>query len=190
MPVDNTRINWNVLFKAFRSYSVIVHLELVDDLFLHERKLQFLHCKTTTSWAIFTRKSRHPTCNKDPLSNLIPHHFIPLCTSRKFMERKQTINAEKVLFLLAALIPALIFSGKNKKAAGRRITKKCHKRPKRLRHQKNHLSHPSVVEKSIKRVQNKDVRKSQRKSWNQIVFFTSSDVISAKNVQSPYRQTF
>ena len=119
MPVDNTRINWNVLFKAFRSYSVIVHLELVDDLFLHERKLQFLHCKTTTSWAISTRKSGRPACNKDPLSNLIPYHFVPLCTSRKFMERKQTINAEKVLFFLAALIPALIFGGKNKKAAGR-----------------------------------------------------------------------
>ena len=123
MPVDNTRINWNVLFKAFRSYSVIVLLELVDDLFLHERKLQFLHCKTTTSWAISTRKSGRPTCNKDPLSNLIPHHFIPLCTSRKFMERKQTINAEKVLFLLAAITSALIFGGKNKKAAGGRVTK-------------------------------------------------------------------
>ena len=138
MPVDNTRINWNVLFKAFRSYSVIVHLELVDDLFLHERKLQFLHCKTTTSWAIFTRKSRHPTCNKDPLSSLIPYHFIPLCTSRKFMKRKQTINAEKVLFLLAALIPALVFGGKNKKAAGGRITKKCQKSPKGCVTKKNH----------------------------------------------------
>ena len=138
MPVDNTRINWNVLFKAFRSYSVIVHLELVDDLFLHERKLQFLHCKTTTSWAIFTRKSRHPTCNKDPLSSLIPNHFIPLCTSRKFMERKHTINAEKVLFLLAALIPALVFGGKNEKAAGGRITKKCQKSPKGCVTKKNH----------------------------------------------------
>ena len=138
MPVDNTRINWNVLFKAFRSYSVILHLELVDDLILHERKLQFLHCKTTTSWAIFTRKSRHPTCNKDPLSSLIPHHFIPLCTSRKFMKRKQTINAEKVLFLLAALIPALVFGGKNKKAAGGRITKKCQKSPKGCVTKKNH----------------------------------------------------
>ena len=138
MPVDNTRINWNVLFKAFRSYSVIVHLELVDDLFLHERKLQFLHCKTTTSWAIFTRKSRHPTCNKDPLSSLIPHQFIPLCTSRKFMKRKQTINAEKVLFLLAALIPALVFGGKNKKAAEGRITKKCQKSPKGCVAKKNH----------------------------------------------------
>ena len=29
---------------------------------------------------------------------------------------------------------------------------------------KNNLSHPSVIEKSIKRVQNKDVSKSQRKS--------------------------
>ena len=123
MPVDNTRINWNVLFRAFRSYSVIVHQELVDDLFLHERKLQFLHCKTTTSWAISTRKSGSSTCNKDPLSILIPYHFIPLCTSRKFMERKQTINAEKVLFLLAALTSALIFGGKNKKAAGGRVTK-------------------------------------------------------------------
>ena len=190
MPVDKTRINWNVLFRAIRSYSVIVHRELVDDLFLHERKLQFLHCKTTTSWAIFTRKSRHPTCNKDPLSSLIPHHFIPLCTSRKFMERKQTINAEKVLFLLAALIPALIFGGKNKKAAGCRIKKKVSKKPKRLRHQKKSFKPSNCYRKSIKRVQNKDVRKSQRKLWNKIVFFTSSDVISAKNVRSPYRQTF
>ena len=152
MPVDNTRINWNVLFKAFRSYSVIVHLELVDDLFLHERKLQFLHCKTTTSWAIFTRKSRHPTCNKDPLSSLIPHHFIPLCTSRKFMERKQTINAEKVLFL---------FSSSYSSSHIKKIVKKAQKAasPK-----KNHLRHPSVIEKSIKTAQNKDVRKSQRKS--------------------------
>ena len=45
MPVDETRINWNVLFRAIRSYSVIVHQELIDDLFLHERKLQFLHVK-------------------------------------------------------------------------------------------------------------------------------------------------
>ena len=74
------------------------------------------------------------------------------------MERKQTINAEKVLFLLAALISVLIFGGKNKKAAGHRMTKK-------LRHQKKkNLSHPSVIEKSIERVQNKDVSKSQRKS--------------------------
>ena len=102
MPVDKTRINWNVLFRAIRSYSVIVHRELIDDLFLHERKLQFLHCKTTTSWAISTRKSGRPACNKDPLSNLIPYHFVPLCTSRKFMERKQTINAEKVLFLFSS----------------------------------------------------------------------------------------
>ena len=155
MSVDKTRINWNVLFRAIRSYSVIVHRELIDDLFLHERKLHFLHCKTTTSWAISTRKSGRPTCNKDPLSNLIPHHFIPLCTSRKFMERKQTIHAEKVLFLLAALIPALIFGGKNKKAAGQ-----LSKKPKRLRHQMEKY----VIEKSIQRAQNKDVRKSQRKS--------------------------
>ena len=117
------RINWNVLFRTIGSYSVIVHRELVDDLFLHGRKLQFLHCKTTTSWAISTRKSGRPTCNKDPLSNLIPYHFIPLRTSRKFIERKETVNAEKVVFLLAALIPALIFGGKNEKAAGRRIAK-------------------------------------------------------------------
>ena len=80
------------------------------------------------------------------------------------MERKQTINAEKVLFFLAALIPALIFGGKNKKAAGHRMTKKCQKSPKGCVTKKNHLSHPSVIEKSIKRAQNKDVRKSQRKS--------------------------
>ena len=146
MPVDKTRINWNVLFRAIRSYSVIVHRELVDNLFLHGRKLQFLHCKTTTSCAISTRKSGRPTCNKDPLSNLVPHHFIPLCTSRKFMERKQTIHAEKILFLLAALIPALIFGGKNKKAAGCRITKKCQKSPRGCVTKKNHLSHPGVIE--------------------------------------------
>ena len=144
--MDKTRIKWNVLFRAIRSYSVIVHRELVDDLFLHGRKLQFLHCKTTTSWAISTRKSGSSTCNKDPLSILIPYHFIPLCTSRKFMERKQTINAEKVLFLLAALIPALIFGGKNKKAAGCRITKKCQKSPRGCVTKKNHLSHPGVIE--------------------------------------------
>ena len=146
MPVDKTRINWNVLFRAIRSYSVIVHRELIDDLFLHERKLQFLHCKTTTSWAISTRKSGRPTCNKDPLSNLIPHHFIPLCTSRKFMERKQTINAEKVLFLLAALIPALIFGGQKQKSSRMPNNKNVSKKPKRVRHKKNHLSHPSVIE--------------------------------------------
>ena len=151
------------MFRFIGLYSVIVRRELVDDLFLHERKLQFLHCKTT-SWAISTRKSGRPTCNKDPLSNLIPYHFIPLCTSRKFVERKQTINAEKVVFLLAALIPALIFGRKKRKSSRTLANKKVSKKPKRLRHQKNYLSHPSVIEKSIKRVQNKDVRKSQRKS--------------------------
>ena len=148
---------------------------------LDYRKLYFLHCKTTTSWAISTRKSGRPACNKDPLSNLIPYHFVPLCTSRKFMERKQTINAEKVLFLFSSSYSSSHIRRKNKKAAGR-----LSKKPKRLRHQMEKY----VIEKSIKRAQNKDVRKSQRKSWNQIVFFTSSDVISAKNVRSPYRQTF
>ena len=164
MPVDETRINWNVLFRAIRSYSVIVHRELIDDLFLHERKLQFLHCKTTTSWAISTRKSGRPACNKDPLSNLIPYHFVPLCTSRKFMERKQTINAEKVLFLFSSSYSSSHIRRKKQKSSRTPDSKIVSKKPKRLRHQKNHLSHPSVIEKSIKRVQNKDVRKSQRKS--------------------------
>ena len=155
MSVDKTRINWNVLFRAIRSYSVIVHRELIDDLFLHERKLHFLHCKTTTSWAISTRKSGRPACNKDPLSNLIPYHFVPLCTSRKFMERKQTINAEKVLFLFSSSYSSSHIRRKNKKAAGQ-----LSKKPKRLRHQMEKY----VIEKSIKRAQNKDVRKSQRKS--------------------------
>ena len=126
MSVDKTRINWNVLFRAIRSYSVIVHRELIDDLFLHERKLQFLHCKTTTSWAISTRKSGRPTCNKDPLSNLIPHHFIPLCTSRKFMERKQTINAEKVLFLFSSSYSSSHIRRKKQKSS-RTIVKKAQK---------------------------------------------------------------
>ena len=123
MPVDKTRINWNVLFRAIRSYSVIVHRELIDDLFLHERKLQFLHCKTTTSWAISTRKSGRPACNKDPLSNLIPYHFVPLCTSRKFMERKQTINAEKVLFLFRSSYSSSDIRRKKQKSS-RTIVKK------------------------------------------------------------------
>ena len=163
MPVDEPRINWNVLFRAIRSYSVIVHRELIDDLFLHERKLQFLHCKTTTTWAIFTRKSGRPTCNKDPLSNLIPHHFISLCTSRKFMERTNHQRRKSTIPFSSSYSSSHI---RRKKQKGSRApdNKKVSKKPKRLRHQKNHLSHPSVIEKSIKRVQNKDVRKSQRKS--------------------------
>ena len=136
MSVDKTRINWNVLFRAIRSYSVIVHLELVDDLFLHERKLQFLHCKTTTSWAISTRKSGRPACNKDPLSNLIPYHFVPLCTSRKFMERKQTINAEKVLFLFSSSYSSSHIRRKKQKSRHTPDDKKLSKKPKGLRHQK------------------------------------------------------
>ena len=140
--MDRTKINWNILFRAIRSHFVIANRELVDDLFLNERKPQFLRCKTTTSWAISTRGSGRPTCNKDPLSNLIPYHFIPLCTSRKFMKRKQTINAEKVLFFLAALIPALVFGGKKQKSSWTSDTKKVSK--------------------------------------NQIIIFTSNDVISAE----------
>ena len=190
MYVDKTRINWNVLFRAIWSYSVIVHRELIDDLFLRERKLQFLHCKTTTSWAISTRKSGRPACKKDPLSNQF-HTILFHCAHQENSWRENKPSTQKkYYFFLAALIPALIFGGKNKKAAGHRMTKKCQKSPKGCVTKKNHLSHPSVIEKSIKGVQNKDVRKSQRKSWNQIVSFTSSDVISAKNVQSPYRQTF
>ena len=108
--MDRTKINWNIFFRAIRSHFVIANRELVDDLFLNERKPQFLHCKTTTL-AISTRGSRRPTCNK----------------KRKFMKKKQTINAEKVLLFLAALIPALVFGGKNKKVAGHRIPKKCQK---------------------------------------------------------------
>ena len=140
------------MFKAFKSYSVIVHRELVDDLFLHERKLQFLHCKTTTSWAISTRKSRHPTCNKDPLSNLIPHHFIT-----NHQRRKSSIP-------FSSSYSSSHIRRKKQKKSRTPDSKIVSKKPKRLRHQKNHLSHPSVIEKSIKRVQNKDVRKSQRKS--------------------------
>ena len=163
MPVDKTRINWNVLFRAIRSYSVILHRELVNDLFLHERKLQFLLCETTTSWAISTRKSGRPACNKDPLSNLIPYHFIPLCTSRTFMERKQTINAERVLCLFSSSYSSSHIWREKQKSSRTPDDKKLSKKPKRLRHQKNHISHARVIEKSIKRAQNKDVSKSQRK---------------------------
>ena len=161
--MDKTRIKWNVLFRAIRSYSVIVHRELVDDLFLHGRKLQFLHCKTTTSWAISTRKSGSSTCNKDPLSILIPYHFIPLCTSRKFMERKQTINAEKVLFLFSSSYSSSHIRRKKQKSSRMPNNKKVSKKPKRVRHQKKSFKPSRCYRKSIKRVQNKDVRKSQRK---------------------------
>ena len=114
MPVDKTRINWNVLFRAIRSYSVIVHRELIDDLFLHERKLQFLHCKTTTSWAISTRKSGRPTCNKDPPIQPYSTPFYSIVHIKKINGEKTNHHPEKVLFLLAALIPALIFGGKTK----------------------------------------------------------------------------
>ena len=155
MPVDKTRINWNVLFRAIRSYSVIVHRELIDDLFLHERKLQFLHCKATTSWAISTRKSGRPACNKDSLSNQF-HTILFHCAHQENSWRENKPSTQKkYYFFLAALIPALIFGGKNKKAAGQ-----LSKKPKRLRHQMEKY----VIEKSIKRAQNKDVRKSQRKS--------------------------
>ena len=155
MSVDKTRINWNVLFRAIRSYSVIVHRELIDDLFLHDRKLHFLHCKTTTSWAISTRKSGRPACKKDPLSNQF-HTILFHCAHQENSWRENKPSTQKkYYFFLAALIPALIFGGKNKKAAGQ-----LSKKPKRLRHQIEKY----VIEKSIKRAQNKDVRKSQRKS--------------------------
>ena len=100
--MDRTKINWNILFRAIRSHFVIANRELVDDLFLNERKPQFLRCKTTTSWAISTRGSGRPTCNNDPLSNLIPYHFIPLCTSRKFMKRKQNHQRRKSTILFSS----------------------------------------------------------------------------------------
>ena len=131
-----------------------------------------------------------PLVTRIPYPTLFHTISFPCAQSENSSRESKPINVEKVLFLLAALIPALIFGGKKQKSSWTPDNKKVSKKPKRLRHQKNHLSHPSVIEKSIKRVQNKDVRKSQRKSWNQIVFFTSSDVISAKNVRSPYRQTF
>ena len=122
-----------------------------------------------------------------PLVTRIPyptlfHTILFHCAHQENSWRENKPSTQKkYYFFLAALIPALIFGGKNKKAAGQ-----LSKKPKRLRHQIEKY----VIEKSIKRAQNKDVRKSQRKSWNQIVFFTSSDIISAKNVRSPYRQTF
>ena len=164
--------------------------ELLDRiLLLYIENLQMIYFCTRGNFTFSIVKQQHhgrfppgrvgvPLVTRIPLSNLIPHHFILLCTSRKLMERKQTITQKKY-YSFQQLLFQLSYSAEKQKAAGRRITKKSKKKPKRLRHQKNHLSHPSVIEKSIKRVQNRDVRKSQRKSRNQIVFFTSSDVISA-----------
>ena len=122
-----------------------------------------------------------PLVTRIPYTTLF-HTILFHCAHQENSWRENKPSTQrKYYFFLAALIPALIFGGKNKKAAGQ-----LSKKPKRLRHQIEKY----VIEKSIKRAQNKDIRKSQRKSWNQIVFFTSSDIISAKNVRSPYRQTF
>ena len=93
-----------------------------------------------------------------PLVTRIPyptlfHTILFHCAHQENSWRENKPSTQKkYYFFLAALIPALIL-------------KKLSKKPKRLRHQKkNHLRHPSVIEKSIKTAQNKDVRKSQRKS--------------------------
>ena len=67
---------------------------------------------------ISTRKSTRITCNKDPLSNFISYHLIPFSTSRKSWRQKKTNRRKKVLFLLGALIPALISGEKKQKVAG------------------------------------------------------------------------
>ena len=135
MPVDETKINWNVWFRAIRLYSVIVHRELIDDLFLHERKLQFPHCKATTSWAISTRKSGRPACNKDSLSNQF-HTILFHCAHQENSWRENKPSTQKkYYFFLAGLIPALIL-------------KKLSKKPKRLRHQKKIIYAIQVLQKN------------------------------------------
>lgn len=95
MSVDRTRMIWNISFWTIRSYCIIAHQELVVYLILHERKLQFVHCKTVTSWVISTRKSTRLTCNKDPLSNFISYHLIPFSTSRKLRRKNKPIDVKK-----------------------------------------------------------------------------------------------
>ena len=96
-----------------------------------------------------------------PLVTRIPsptlfHTILFHCAHQENSWRENKPSTQKkYYFFLEALIPALIFGGKNKKAAGQ-----LSKNPKRLRHQIEKY----VIEKSIKRAQNKDVRKSQRKS--------------------------
>ena len=105
-----------------------------------------------------------PLVTRIPYPSLF-HTILFHCAHQENSWRENKPSTQKkYYFFLAALIPALIFGGKNKKAAGHRMTKKCQKSPKGCVTKKNHLSHPSVIEKSIKGVQNKDVRKSQRKS--------------------------
>ena len=105
-----------------------------------------------------------PLVTRIPYPTLFHTILFPCAHQENSQRENKPSTQKKVVFLLAALIPALIFGGKKQKSSWTPDNKKVSKKPKRLRHQKNHLSHPSVIEKSIKRVQNKDVRKSQRKS--------------------------
>ena len=105
-----------------------------------------------------------------PLVTRIPyptlfHTILFHCAHQENSWRENKPSTQKkYYFFLAAVIPALIFGGKNKKVDGHRMTRNCQKSPKGCVTKKNHLSHPSVIEKSIEGAQNKDVRESQRKS--------------------------
>ena len=140
------------------------YTELLDRiLLLYVENLQMIYFCTRGNFSFSIVKQQHhgrfpPGRVEVPLVTRIPypslfHTILFHCAHQENSWRENKPSTQKkYYFFLAALIPALIL-------------KKLSKKPKRLRHQKkNHLRHPSVIEKSIKTAQNKDVRKSQRKS--------------------------
>ena len=90
-----------------------------------------------------------PLVTRIPYPTLFHTISFPCARSENSSRESKPINVEKVLFLLAALIPAFIFGRKKQKSS--RKTDTVLKKPKRLRHEKIHLRHPSVIKESIKK---------------------------------------
>ena len=137
--------------------------ELLDCiLLLYIENLQMIYFCTRGNFSFSKVKQQHhgrfpPGRVGVPLATRIPYptNSIPFCSivhikkiygeKTNHQRRKSTSSFQQLLFQLS-------------------YSKNCQKSPKGCVTKKNHLSHPSVIEKSIKTAQNKDVRKSQRKS--------------------------
>ena len=131
---------------------------------------------------ISTRKSTRLTCNKDPLSNFISYHLIPFSTSRKLRRKNKPIDVKKYFSFQELLFQLSYPAKKKKKVAGsvsgaakygvkkaletatRKKLKKAYDATLCQMNQRS--NHPSVIEESIKRAQNKDVSKPLRKSFD------------------------
>ena len=141
--------------------------ELFDRiLLLYIENLQMIYFCARGNFSFSIVKQQHhgrfpPGRVSVPLAKRIPYptNSIQFCSivhikkihgeKTNHQRRKSTISFQQLLFQLS------YSAEKTKKAAGQ-----LSKKPKRLRHQIEKY----VIEKSIKRAQNKDVRKSQRKS--------------------------